>query len=179
MVKRCVSDVSRLPSLIAEVIPSADEEEKQYTVQRFMDSVDLLKRLLKRTPSSFPTLEWLWPKGRQQYYSPEEAQERREDPLTCAMREFREESGISLESSCHSYGKPFTESFRSMGGRNFETKLWLFIMNKEISPAPLAKEELEISRRAWFTYDEAMRLLSPSKREILRRSQSIVERVPR
>ncbi len=116
--------------------------------------------------------EWMWPKGR---LNPNEI------PINCAIREFYEETGIDLRCiSRNEYTilKPqLSETFRGLTGRQYDTKFWILLLNKEIKPPEITRPG-EIGQRKWFTEDEAKIHLSASKYEVLRDSKKIIQEYP-
>ncbi len=158
------------------------EKDCQYAWERFNEAQPLISRYLREI-SGKPTTGWLFPKGRM--FSPYET------PYKCALREFQEETGISiLEYSSRESGKsnlwkkgvhlvsprPLVESFRASNGRIYETRCWIYVFEKEIEPPPISDLNLpgEIGDRRWVSEEEAFHLLSPTKFSLLQTAQRLI-----
>lgn len=149
----------------------------EYANERFQDSLPSLRLVLPRI-SGESTTEWLWPKGR--------LHARYETPYVCAVREFCEETGLSIgnkstyrdsESPYLASTKSITESFRSNNGYIYETRCWVYIFPYEITTPAIDNLDSpgEIGECRWVSEDEAASLLKSNKYDVLKEAKSIIE----
>jgi 8-oxo-dGTP pyrophosphatase MutT (NUDIX family) len=136
------------------------DRDIDYARTRFLESIPLLAKLLPIVEGE-PDTEWLWPKGRMYATS--------ETPHHCALREFQEETGITIRGQHPISPRPLFESFRGANGRVYETRCWVYVFPDEVPPPPLLDlgQPGEIGDRRWVTNEEALGLLKPSKINIL------------
>lgn len=131
-----------------------------------------LETLLNEASEPYATPEWGFPKGRR---NP------REDNLSCAMREFNEETGLRP----HQYKvienmEPIRETFFGNNHVHYTHVYYLAFCPKELevtmnlSDIHMARETGDIR---WVSLEEALSLIRPEnveKREILLRASSIL-----
>ena len=91
--------------------------------------------------------EWGFPKGRKNY---------QENDLTCALREFEEETGIHRNNlNVLSNVFPFQEIFTGSNMKSYKHKYYIgYIPNSSISLTEFQKSE--VSKAEWKTLDEAI-----------------------
>lgn len=109
--------------------------------------------------------EWGFPKGRRD--------KRAEENLSCACREFEEESGYKKnEYIVLNKIEPVEEKLTGTNGINYKHIYYLAINNCEQNHVPSDYDLYEIGDIKWFTYDEAMSHIRPyhiEKKKILTR----------
>lgn len=111
----------------------------------------------------FSTAEWGFPKGRQSYVVNENKESVREDSITCAKREFREETG------CTNYQlldkiEPISEKFT--GTDLIKYKYIYYVALDCNTGQDLANFDTHETREVkWVTFDEATALIRPFHRE--------------
>ena len=103
-----------------------------------------------------------------------------EDPLACARRELREESGLAPDGPFHDLGE-----IRQKGGK--VVRAWA--VEADADPATLASNQFtiewpprsgrtasfpEVDRYAWFGVDEAQRRLNPAQAELIDRLRALL-----
>lgn len=129
------SQVLRLPD------PNSD-----YNFVVFHEHRVLLQQLLEGANVTKNTLRWSWPKGRLNYYAPE-------DEYACALREFQEEVEAYLPPALTIEEEPGFEEVRVISGEVLRSKYWKYTVAEEFKVTqPL--DHLEVSERAWFTENE-------------------------
>lgn len=112
-----------------------------------------IKFILENTPCNLKEPEWGFPKGRRNI---------NEDNVICAIREFKEETGINpanimLLANC----KPFEELFSGSNNVMYKHIYYLATCNKQAEKNqfnPKNKvQSREIKDMKWLTYDDAQR----------------------
>lgn len=100
---------------------------------------------------SNPELQWGFPKGRRCI---------NESDVACAIREFHEETGISLRDiELHDHLKPLEEQFTGTNGVNYRYKYFLANLSslKHDIEVSIALAAMEINDAKWFDVSEAKR----------------------
>lgn len=167
--------------LFESTIQYGHQHDIDYAELRLREARDIFENALKHF-SGLTDTEWLWPKGR--------LLPNAETPYECALREFNEETGISLQKlkgappSGLSTGvsrdpyllspRPLKESFRGANGRLYETRCWIVIFPYEKHPPLLQTSVGEIGDRRWVTQKEAASLLNSPKYHILKEAQRMI-----
>lgn len=108
-----------------------------------------LKNLVDASTTEWEETEWEFPKGRRNY---------QERDIDCAMREFKEETGISekkiiiIENTL-----PFEETFIGTNFKSYKHKYFLAYMSDMTEPTNLFNyQKTEVSKIEWKTYDECL-----------------------
>ena len=92
--------------------------------------------------------EWGFPKGRPKF---------KEKDLTCAIREFAEETGYQSPLLKHIYNiHPFEEIFTGSNYKSYRHKYFLMYMDYTESLTNTSYEKIEISKMEWKTYEECL-----------------------
>lgn len=138
-----------------------------------------INTLVESTECELPEPEWSWPKGKRAIG---------EQDFCCALREFREETGIpSRNISVIKSVKPFEEVF--MGGNHVRYRhiyYLAFIGNNyndsdDVGVNPLNIAQIrEVRRVHWFNYEQAqanIRDKNVERKELFRRIHSIVQKI--
>lgn len=127
-----------------------------------------LEKLVSESKTTWRTPEWGFPKGRRNY---------QERELTCALREFQEETGYdtSLVKVIQNV-VPFEEIFT---GSNFKSyKHCYYVANMDTNvPEPSNFQATEVSSAKWLTFDEAIEHIRPynvEKKDVLRRIDALL-----
>lgn len=98
--------------------------------------------------------EWGFPKGRRDEYS--------EDNITCARREFQEETGYtSSDYAILNRVEPLEEIMEGTNGIPYKHVYYLGINQSQLDPSELERDSHEIGSVAWFNYQEAMEVIRP------------------
>jgi ADP-ribose pyrophosphatase YjhB (NUDIX family) len=93
----------------------------------------------------------------------------------CAIREFVEETGLSLNNAtCVSFA-PITEKYTSFDQYVYETKFWIYTFEEEPKLDSCSEQEHEIEERKWCNITEATSLLDKSKLGILYEAKKILK----
>jgi ADP-ribose pyrophosphatase YjhB (NUDIX family) len=96
--------------------------------------------------------EWGFPKGRRNH---------NENDMTCAIREFVEETGYSQK---HLYNidniQPFEEIFMGSNYKSYKHKYYLMKMEKNIQDIKQF-DKMEVSKLEWKTYKECVDCIRP------------------
>lgn len=116
---------------------------------------------------------WGFPKGKKND---------READVTCALREFREETGMPSESLRVWDMKPYIEAYR---GNNNKPYCIYYYLAESPGEMPVEKHETPgcirpyaVSEEAadvkWFDFEDAYKLLDPRKAELLQRADYLI-----
>lgn len=128
------------------------------------------------TKSKFDETEWGFPKGRRNI---------NECDIHCAIREFKEETGISSKSIYVShYIKPLEEVFSGSNNVRYKHVYYVakMIDNSKVSLNPLNKQQIkEIRNIQWFNYTDAQNKIRDTnieRKELFRRlNQTIIKNI--
>lgn len=136
-----------------------------------------IQYILTNTVSQYDETEWGFPKGRRNI---------NEDDVNCALREFKEETGVSQKhiQLCNNYIKPLEEIFS--GSNNVRYKHVYYIA--KINMNSLYARNIEIDKKNkqqckeikdidWFDYEQAqskIRHHNVERKELLKRLHSMV-----
>jgi 8-oxo-dGTP pyrophosphatase MutT (NUDIX family) len=105
-----------------------------------------LEELIKMTEESWTDAEWGFPKGRRNY------QERDYD---CAVREFCEETGYSLDKLILLKNvQPFEEIFTGSNYKSYKHKYYVTYMNYSDTLTTRHLQACEVSESAWMSFDQ-------------------------
>lgn len=121
-----------------------------------------LEELIKMTEDTWTEAEWGFPKGRRNY------QERDYD---CAIREFCEETGYSLDKLILLKNvQPFEEIFTGSNYKSYKHKYYVTYMSYSDTLTTRHLQECEVSESAWMSFDqcyEAIRSYNVEKKRLL------------
>jgi len=132
--------------------------------KRFEETKDLIRSYLKYEGTEQPP--WTFPKGRIEI---------NETPQECAVREFEEETGLSIEMGTCIDNRRICEKYTSFNQLIYETKCWLYIFDKEPDLIEICADfDEEIAERRWFPSSECYKILSPSKCQMLATAEEIL-----
>jgi 8-oxo-dGTP pyrophosphatase MutT (NUDIX family) len=133
--------------------------------------------ILDNTISLFNETEWGFPKGRRNI---------NENDINCALREFKEETGIPQKviQLCSSYIKPLEEVFSGTNKIRYKHVYYIARINadnqyaNDITIDPENKQQCkEIRNIKWFTYEEAqskIRSKNIERKELLKRLHLLI-----
>jgi len=112
--------------------------------------------------------EWGFPKGRHN---------NQEKDLSCALREFEEETGISRSNINIIHNIiPFEEIFTGSNYKSYKHKYYVAYMNNDIEIMN-SYQHTEVSKMEWKSYESAMRLIRSynlEKKEVLTRVNTLI-----
>tara|TARA_B000000557_G_scaffold264783_1_gene271773 strand:+ start:7165 stop:7959 length:795 start_codon:yes stop_codon:yes gene_type:complete len=128
-----------------------------------------LDRLIEESDTAWKTPEWGFPKGRRNY---------QERDLTCAIREFEEETGYDRNKLCIiSNLIPFEEIFTGSNYKSYKHKYFLALADESAtSESDFQKEE--VSELKWKTYQECIDCIRPynlEKLDIIKKVNNILK----
>lgn len=128
--------------------------------------------IMKNTTSNIHEAEWGFPKGRRNI---------NENDFSCAMREFKEETGIHPRNIRVLYNqKPFEEIFNGTNKIRYKHIYYLalcFNYENNIYNPKNKVQSREIKDAQWFTYDEAQKKIHPrnvERKELFRRVHQVI-----
>ena len=112
--------------------------------------------------------EWGFPKGRHN---------NQEKDLSCALREFEEETGISRSNINIIHNIiPFEEIFTGSNYKSYKHKYYVAYMNNDIEIMN-SYQHTEVSKMEWKSYESAMKLIRSynlEKKEVLTRVNTLI-----
>jgi len=109
-----------------------------------------LESLINESKSSWQETEWGFPKGRRNY---------QEKDLSCALREFEEETGYQRSSIKIIQNLiPLEEIFTGSNYKSYKHKYYISQMDKLTKPLE-SFQETEVSDIKWVSYEEALTLI--------------------
>lgn len=110
-----------------------------------------LKDLINCSSTNWIEPEWGFPKGRRNY---------QENDISCALREFEEETGYSRkEVNIVNNLKPFQETFTGSNYKSYKHKYFLGHINNPIQHTNFQKSE--VSQMKWLTFNECLEKIRP------------------
>ena len=109
-----------------------------------------LESLINESTSKWEEPEWGFPKGRRNY---------KEKDIECALREFEEETGYSIDDlKIIENILPLEEIFTGSNYKSYKHKYYIAQLDKTIQPKNKF-QETEVSSIVWETFDKAINLL--------------------
>lgn len=133
------------------------------------NSIYTLNSLIEESVTKWNEPEWGFPKGRRNY---------QEKELSCALREFEEETGYDRTSiKIIQNLLPFEEIFTGSNYKSYKHKYYVAKINIGDKPT-MPFQESEVSDIKWAAYEEATHLIRPynlEKIEILTRVNTLLK----
>jgi len=145
-------------------------EHAKHLFEKLKDTGDTTGRKLEEyithCSTSWDEPEWGFPKGRRSHYETE---------FMTAVREFREETGWShILPACSTEIPPETELYTGSNGIMYRQVYYIGMCKLETSDVKIDKanrvQSREVSAVAWYTFDDAIKMIrptSPEKRRIV------------
>ena len=151
-----INGTKDLISVYQKMFGFLDEKQESYIKDRIYnkETIEILTRAKVNAPDE---PEWLWPKGKPLRPG--------EDSLKCGIREFTEETGVSIDNRNVIFPLSFNESFLSISGKRYETKCWLCLFKEEVVLPDISSKQHEIEKSEWVT-EEIVRKRFTSKGKI-------------
>lgn len=129
-----------------------------------------LDSLVKNSTKNWVDTEWGFPKGRRNY---------QEKDLTCALREFEEETGYNKSGvKIIQNILPYEEIFTGSNMKSYKHKYYLAYMKIENTESISDFQKTEVSKLDWLTYEECLSAIRPynlEKREIINKVNTILQ----
>jgi len=143
------------------------------SVKKYVQISEILPKLIKEHPTKWTEPEWGFPKGRRNPY---------ESDISCAIREFQEETGIKRkEFSVIQNTNSISETFYGSSGIRYCHKYYIAVCNKSVE-VNLNMDDYHMAREigdiTWCSLDEATSKIRPDnveKREILLKAGKIMK----
>ncbi len=139
-----------------------------------LKKLNILDTIIRDYPPKWRHQEWGFPKGRRNI---------RENDKVCAIREFKEETGL-LEDDIilQNYLKPFIEIYNGSNNLKYMHKYFVAQAENNYNTEYLNKtkhsQKIEISCIKWISYEEALEKIRPyhyKKAEILTKVYTIIK----
>lgn len=133
------------------------------------DQYYTIETIINESTTDWVEPEWGFPKGRRNY---------QEKDISCAIREFEEETGYSSSSVRLVQNlQPFEEVFTGSNYKSYKHCYYLAHMAVDDGISG-EHQETEVSKVRWLTYDEAMATIRPynlEKKEVLTRANDLLK----
>jgi len=133
---------------------SAKEKFKELThgIQLKNGNQYNLRNLIESSSAKWKTPEWGFPKGRRNY---------QENDISCALREFEEETGYNRKSIAIIQNIiPFEETFTGSNFKSYKHKYYLSSINKDTKPASNF-QKTEVSQVSWLSLESCLEHIRP------------------
>ena len=122
-----------------------------------------ISELINENKSEFTTPEWGFPKGRRK---------NNESPLSCALREFTEETGIDSSNCEFPFGADKTTDEMYVSYDNNSYRCHYFVCRLKKSSIPKIdhrnkNQVTEISQVRWVSYNDGIKLLRDSRKSYI------------
>ena len=125
--------------------------KKMYSYFKTYD-LNYLKNLIEQSITRWSETEWGFPKGRRNF---------QEKDLDCALREFEEETGMNKENMIILENViPYEETFTGSNYKSYKHKYFIALTFDDI-PISENYQKSEVSKVAWKTFEETIKLLRP------------------
>jgi len=129
-----------------------------------------ISSLIKESQTNWITPEWGFPKGRRNY---------QETDITCAYREFNEETGFMKDDlDMITNIQPFEEIFIGSNYKSYRHKYYVAeLISKNITPDKFQKSE--VSDMRWLTLDECLSIIRPynlEKLQVIKDINNVLDR---
>ena len=139
-------------------------------IQMYREGTYGLVRLVKESLTQWHTPEWGFPKGRRNY---------QETDITCAYREFNEETGYMKEDlDMITNIQPFEEIFIGSNYKSYKHKYYLAeLVSENTSTSNFQRSE--VSDMKWLTLDECLSIIRPynlEKIQVIKDINNVLER---
>jgi len=129
-----------------------------------------LEDFIEKSKTNWTKPEWGFPKGRRNY---------QENDLTCALREFQEETGyIKEQINIIQNLMPFEEIFTGSNMKSYKHKYFIGFVEKNIKSI-YDYQLSEVSEMGWFTLEECLKKIRPynlEKKEIVQRIDNVLHK---
>ena len=129
-----------------------------------------LETILNNSKTDWTEPEWGFPKGRRNY---------QEKDLTCALREFDEETGYNKSNiKLINNLLPYEEIFIGSNYKSYKHKYFIAYMDSDIKPYT-EHQATEVSRVEWMSYDQCIASIRPynlEKKRILNILDNILKK---
>lgn len=152
LIKKCL-DENYFEEVYFNVL-KLEKKEYNYSFTRFVESKEVATTICNKLKIEKNELKWSWPKGRMLHDFPE-----KENPFSCACREFSEEVEIELPDPVYVSKRYYSQVIKTISNRSIESRYWLYIIEKEIPITPVVDHE-EISDRTWADKNDCRSLLN-------------------
>lgn len=118
-----------------------------------------LDELLNETTSKWTETEWGFPKGRRNY---------QEKDISCAIREFEEETGYSkMKITIIQNILPYDELFTGSNYKCYKHRYYVGIMEEDDVEPTNTYQTNEVSKCEWLTFEECKKRIRPYNKERL------------
>ena len=143
------------------------------SIKKYVQIAEILPNLIKSNPTKWTEPEWGFPKGRRNPY---------ESDISCAIREFQEETGIKRSDfSVIQNTNSISETFYGSSGIRYCHKYYIAVCNNTVE-VNLNMDDYHMAREigdiTWCSLDEATSKIRPDnieKREILLKAGKIMK----
>jgi len=145
--------------------------EEKHSSEKFENIKKIrLEEFIQKSKTNWKTPEWGFPKGRRNY---------QENDLTCALREFQEETGFSkYQFNIITNLMPFEEIFLGSNMKSYKQKYFVAFIREGVKPRDNFQQS-EVSEMKWASLGECLKHIRPynyEKKEIIRRIDEVLHK---
>lgn len=116
-----------------------------------------LDQLLEQVTTQWNETEWGFPKGRRNY---------QEKDMSCALREFEEETGYSkIKVSIIQNILPYDELFTGSNYKCYKHRYYIGTMDEDDTKSSASYQRNEVSKCEWFSLNECKNRIRPYNKE--------------
>lgn len=138
-------------------------------IKVFNDKSYDLESMISESTTNWETPEWGFPKGRRNY---------QESDVTCAYREFEEETGFLKDNiDMVSNLQPFEEIFMGSNFKAYKHKYYLAKFKEMQENLSNDYQKSEVSDMQWFTIEECLQHIRPynlEKKEVIEQIDNLL-----
>ena len=159
LIERSLVEFDDYTSIVRSVYNNKTDG-RVYAYQRFRDLRKLFMHAIEMRFNgdltkvhTFPDIDWFWAKGQKD--------SKFETSLDTAIREFEEESGITISEMSYVMSRDsIMYEFEVSPALILTVQLWVCIVDNETEPPSLTEEDIEISERGWMDTQQVLEHLS-------------------
>lgn len=168
LIRRMLYNNIEYQDVVKLVLPLVDMKYAVCRWTRHQDEICRLLNHIQHTTDSPAEPEWLFPKGRSEW---------NEAPLTAALREFREETGVEVNDTDLVILNEHPITITHMADNDFiyETQYFVACVSSELV-LPATFTNFEIAFRRWHTRQELATLLGPQQLTVVNEAHRFVLR---
>lgn len=138
------------------VLSNRKNHDRAHAEIKFTNSRDIILECIQTSTTSWEHPEWEFPKGRMQ---------QGETDIECALREFEEETHISINTINVVYNIcPFEEVYKGSNDKMYQITYFLAKLKDE-EPNLSSFQEEEVSRMEWKDLEECLASIRPCNKE--------------
>lgn len=186
LIREAVTSRESYVTVLTKVYQDPNRKVNEGAWSRLREATPILIQSLQKSADQGEDLAWLWPKGYRSMTSKSEGSRDNsntewkgpEESRDAAMREFKEESGLTGISCPYTVSyESFDYAHKTVMGRVFTTRCWVCVMRDELELPAVKSTEVEVANRKWQTTEEVLQHLRGVELEAFQQGRNLVEKV--